>query len=438
MKHLIITLIFVILTIVAQAQPDTLRLSVEQAVENGLKNRFDLKASQYNISVAQNQVTEDRKQWLPEISGSGNLTYNTQMEKTVVPAGVLGNDAPMAVSLSTKYNSVYSLSLNQFVFNPSLSVQTGLSKNELELEKEKTRASKIEIKNQIKEAYLNVLLKNLQVKMAENDQNRYREYKKLAEGGYSYGKMLENDYLRAKLDYENAKVTTQKLVQNYKLAVNYLKYTMNIKPETLIILTDSLSSLAGPEVRLQNQINIDNRTEMKQLQLEQQNDKLQIKNARRSKLPTVSIFANYSQEFQNNHLHYGGKQYWNPYSYIGVKLSVPVSAHFRKNNRIRKYHILSEQTVMQLQQTKTDISFEIEKAGIKLNNALRNMKITHKNYKLSGQIYENQKQQYQLGGVNYDHLLDTEKSLNTTEQNYIQAVYDYLIAKLNYEKALGE
>jgi len=438
MKQLIITLIFIIPTIVAQAQADTLKLSVNQAVETGLKNRFDLKANQYNISVAQNQITEDRKQWLPEISVSGNLTYNTQLQKTVVPAGVLGNEKPMSVSLSTKYNSVYSLSLNQFVFNPTLSVKTNLSKNKLELENEKVRASEIEIKNQIKEAYLNVLLKNLQLEIAENDQNRYREYENLAKGKYQYGKMLENDYLKAKLDYENTKVTTQKLLQNYQLAVNYLKYMMNIESKTEIVLTDSLSFLANCGSNFQKALTINNRTEIKQLQLEQQNDKLQIKNARKNNWPTVSLFANYSQEFQNNRLHYGEDQSWNPYSYVGVQLSIPISSHLRENNNIKKYQFRLEQTAMQVQQTKEDISFEIEKAGTNLDNALINMKITYKNYKLSGQIYDNQKQQYQLGGFDYDHLLDTEKSLNTAEQNYIQSVYDYLIAKLYYEKALGE
>jgi outer membrane protein len=37
----------------------------------------------------------------------------------------------------------------------------------------------------------------------------------------------------------------------------------------------------------------------------------------------------------------------------------------------------------------------------------------------------------------YSSLLDTEKTLNTAEQNYIKAMYDYLMAKISYDKALG-
>jgi len=51
-------------------------------------------------------------------------------------------------------------------------------------------------------------------------------------------------------------------------------------------------------------------------------------------------------------------------------------------------------------------------------------------------IYQNQKQQYDLGSLLYSDLLDTDRSLNHTEQNYVKSVYDYLVAIINYQKAL--
>jgi outer membrane protein len=65
------------------------------------------------------------------------------------------------------------------------------------------------------------------------------------------------------------------------------------------------------------------------------------------------------------------------------------------------------------------------------------MQITRTNYQLSGSIYQTQKQQYQLGAFSYGNLLDTERSLSTAEQNYIRAVYDFLLARVNYQQAIG-
>jgi outer membrane protein len=47
------------------------------------------------------------------------------------------------------------------------------------------------------------------------------------------------------------------------------------------------------------------------------------------------------------------------------------------------------------------------------------------------------KLQYDSGSFSYEKLLDTEKSLSATEQEYISAVYNYLIAKISYQKAVG-
>jgi Outer membrane protein len=63
--------------------------------------------------------------------------------------------------------------------------------------------------------------------------------------------------------------------------------------------------------------------------------------------------------------------------------------------------------------------------------------VAKENYNLSQRVYELKKQQFNLGSFAYEKLLDIEKSLTATEQDYISAVYDFLIAKINYNKALG-
>jgi outer membrane protein TolC len=61
-----------------------------------------------------------------------------------------------------------------------------------------------------------------------------------------------------------------------------------------------------------------------------------------------------------------------------------------------------------------------------------------KNYKLSQTIYKNQQKQFGIGVFHYTDLLDTKRSLTKTEQNYIKAVYKYLLAKIQYKKVVGE
>ena len=72
---------------------------------------------------------------------------------------------------------------------------------------------------------------------------RYVQYYELAERKHSLGILIENDLLKTKLDYKNAKISDSEAQQNYNLAVLQLKYQLNISSEQQIGLTDSVASL---------------------------------------------------------------------------------------------------------------------------------------------------------------------------------------------------
>ena len=419
------------------AQTDTIKLSLQQAIATGLKTRYDVQSNQFNIAMAENAIHKSKKEWIPEITGSGNVRYNSQLQKQIVPAGVLGNSEPMSFSLETKTNSVYSLDLTQVIYKPGINCDIKIAKNNFELEKEKDRQLKINTKTAITESYLNSLLKELQLKIAKNNETRYSEYLAVVAGRYKYGTLIENDYLKAKLDYENAKVETRKSQQNYDLALNYIKYQINTNSNVILILTDSLNAISTLENTAPLQETATNRTEIKQLRLIKESNELQLKKARQIALPTIYLFANYSSQFQHSNFDYKQKEWWSPYNYVGIKISLLLTSNFKNSNNIRESKFRSAKTDIDIQQKTADIKYEIQNAFTELTNALQNMQSTKANYDLSTTIYLNQKQQYNLGSLLYSSLLETEKTLNTAEQNYIKAAYDYLMAKMRYDKALG-
>jgi outer membrane protein TolC len=412
-------------------------VSLQQAISMGVKNRRDLQASRYNIALANNTIEQNKKEWLPEINGSANIHYNTQLQATMIPAGFGGFTKPQLLALGAKNVTIAGLDLTQTVYNPALNTNIQLAQQDLALQQEKTRAQEIDIKQQISEAYLNVLLQQLQYDIAVHTEQRYKEYYELAEGKYQHGALIENEYLHARLDYQNAQLQTQQTQQAHQLAVNYLKYTINMPATANLQLTDSLGS---PDIGNMSQLNNNNaqgRTEIKQLQYQQQLNQLEIKKTRQELLPSVSFFANYSQQFLNDKFNYMQKAWWAPFSYVGLKINVPISGVYKNRTAIKAGQLQALQTNLQLEQKTADINYEIQQTQTDLNNAYQNWQTTRNNYDLSVTIYNNQKQQYALGAFQYDQLLDTEKSLATAEQNYVKAVYEFFLAKLKYQKAVG-
>ena len=437
MKKIII-IVLALLSFQGYAQQATsdLKVSLQEAIDLGLKNRYDVQADKYNLMMADNEIGKSKKEWIPEISGSGNVRYSPQLQATYIPAGFFGNEAGL-VALGANSSSVFGLDLNQTIYKPGINSDIKIAKNNLQIEQERNRQSENTIKEQIAYAYLSVVLRELQSDIAAADEQRYKEYAQVAEGKMKAGSLLENDYLKAKLDYENAKVETLKSKQNYQLALDNIKYQMNVPVETQLVLSDSLTAANFLLDQLPTEKDVVNRTEIEQLKLQQEGNKLNVNKSRQNALPSLSLYANYSQQYLNTNFDYSLSQWWSPFSYVGLRLSVPITSNLKNHHSIQTNQFKSIQTGLELKQKEADINYEVHKASFELNNAWKNMSIAKSNYDLSQVIYQNQKQQYDLGSLQYSDLLDTDRSLNHTEQNYVKGVYDYLVAIITYQKALG-
>lgn len=438
MKKIIYLLVLIAFYSNLFAQTDTIRLSVFQATQFGISNRFDVKSDSLNINIAENKLVKSKKELLPDLSANGKLTYYEQLQPSIIPAGYLGFTEPQKVAIGMKNNTAFALDLTYTIYKPGLYADIKVAKNNLIFEREKIRKNSIDIKIEISESYYNVLLKDLQYIIAQKNEQRYKEYYDLANGKFNNGSLIESDALQSELDYKNAQANTEKQKQNYLLSLQYLKYKINVPAQSFIILTDSLQEMVNSNTTVDLSVtDASNRSELKQLSIEQDGNTLQLKKARQNYLPSLSFFANYTQLFQGPEFNYSNNFYWAPINYIGVKLSIPITGSIKNTNSVKECKFKITQTDFNLNQKMADVEYEIQQAITKLTNAEKNLLVAKDNYMLSQRVYELKKQQFNLGSFSYEKLLDTEKSLSATEQDYITAVYDFLMAKINYQKAIG-
>jgi outer membrane protein TolC len=439
MKKIIYFLFIAVFCNSISAQNDTLKLTLNQALQLGLANRFDIKGNHLNIDIARNRLIKSNKELLPDLSANGKLVYYGELQPSIIPAGYLGFTEPKKIAIGMKNNTSFSLDLNYVIYKPGLYTDIKIASNNLALEEESNNKSDINIKIEIAEAYDNTLLKSFQYEIALKNENRYKEYYDLTRGKYGSGVILESDMLLAELDYKNAIASTEKQKQDYMLSTKNLRYKINIPDQTVIILTDSLHS--SEEADRSDVLAADaltKRSEIKQLAIEQAGNELQLKKAKQNNLPSFSLFANYTQFFQGPAFNYSNNFYWAPVNYIGVKLSLPLIGNIKNINSVKEYKLRSAQTDFILKQKTADIQYEVQESITRLNNARQNLVTAKDNYQLSQKVYELKKQQYDSGSFSYEKLLDTEKSLSATEQEYISAVYSFLIAKISYQKAIGD
>lgn len=420
---------------VAMCQAQTvLILSRNEAITLGLKNRFDIKANRFDIQIATSKVKQARNQWIGEFSADGQVKYSPQLRNSVIPGGVIpGFDQTTQLPLMVKNESVFGLNLSQPIFNAALISDARLAKNQLALQQEKNRAAEIDIMLQISRTYLDAELRRLQKRIAADIAERNREYEHIAEGIYNNGSLTENYYLRARLDRENAEQLQQQADQDFELSLMQLRYQLNIPDDTQLKLSDSLDVVTG-NLSSYDKPNGE-RSEIRQLELIQQDNQLHLKKIRESVLPSVNFNANYSQQFLSGNFNYGTSNWWSPFSYLALNIHIPVSTRFKNKAIVTGYRQRISQNELLLMQKKADINYEIQQSQTALRNAVLNINSAKKSYELSKTIFHNQQEQYRLGAFDYSALLDTEKSLSTTERNYIQSAYELMLAQIQMQKA---
>ena len=426
-----------VLTLTTEANAQT-RLSLNEALETGLKNRYDLLANQVNLALSDNSIQKNRAGWLPDIAASGNVRYNTQLQTTVIPAGLFpGSTEAQRIAFGTKNSTVFALDLTQPLYRPQAKIDLAILKNSRALTQEQNGQQQTSVKIRIAEAYLNVLLRELQRTVARADEQRYTAYFAISEGKYKLGTLLESDYLNGRLDLQNSQLTAQKAEQTYRSAQTTLCYELNIPTDTTLVLTDRINPQQVAGYQAETGQNPTERTEIRQAWLRQDGYALQSRNVLNALKPTVSFYANYSTQFLQNDFNYFTRP-WSPFNYVGLQVRVPLTGQFTRKTDLNTYQLYQKQTALNLRQIEADIVNEVSKATVELANAARNLRSTRAFLDLSAQLHQLQQEQYRLGTRLYSQVLDTEKSLQTAEQNYLEGAYNYLVTKLNYEKAIGK
>ncbi len=432
--HITLLLLFFIDTLNAQ---EVVKISLDQAIQLGIQNENGIKADSINTLISKSRVEESKENLLPDLSLNANITYYGDISKTTVPAGLLGNDNPEKISLGTNNNTNAALNFNYTLYKPGLYTDINIAKNNSTLAEEKLKQEKLSLKYEITRAYYEMALKKVKFKILQKEEQRYKSYYELVKGQYKNGVVLQNDLDQANLDYKSAKINTRKSKQLYELCCINLKYRINIPDDIKVEFTDSLESLQSDNDII-GDYTVADRTELKQLIIENKGNQLQLKKAKENYLPTISLIANYSQCFQSNHFDYSNSFNWYPVNYVGIQVSIPILGIVKNHEHVLQSKLKIAQTNELIRQKTNDIQNEINKASIELKNAELNEQTSMANYNLAQCIYDRQKQQFQIGTLQYQNLLNTEKSIHNAQQNYFSSVYDLLLAKLKYKMAISK
>jgi outer membrane protein TolC len=420
--------------VAAQNAGDTLRLTLNQALEIALSDNPTIKVADQEIRLKKTANKEAYAGLFPEVSLTGS--YQRAVKKQTMAMDFGGETTTIKMGRNNTYNGGINVSLP--VFAPALYKSISLTESDIDLAVEKARSSRISMVNQVTKAYYQLLLSQDSYAVLKKSYDQSEANYNVVKAKYEQGSVSEYDKIRAEVQMRNMAPTVVSARNGVSLARLQLKVLMGMEPEVEIAVTGNLKDYEL--VMFQQQLddrtfNLSNNTDLRQLTLNAELLDKNLKLQRTNFMPTLGASFNYMYTSMNENFriaHYD----WFPYSTLGLSLTIPL---FKAGN----YTKLKQTKIQMHQLAENKINVE-RQLQMQATNYMNNMSasaeqvVSNKESVLQAEKgREIARKRYEVGKGTILELNDSEVALTEAQLIYHQAIYDYLVAKTDLDQVLG-
>jgi len=226
----------------------TRELSLERAIELGLKNNEALRQAALAVAGAEGQVTQARSNAFPQVSLSGQYGRNFLKPSFFLPAAFFGEGSgSVKIEIGEDNDFSGSASVSQILWAAGR-VSAGLeaAKEYLESYRYRELATSDYVRFSVKEAYYGALLAAEILRIEEKASAAAGEAARIARVGFEQGVVSKFDLMRADVELANRKAPLVKARNDFDQAIIVLKRRCGLEAADEIGLADSLTAAAHP------------------------------------------------------------------------------------------------------------------------------------------------------------------------------------------------
>ena len=276
---------------------------------------------------------------------------------------------------------------------------------------------------------------------------------------YKQGLASEYDLLSAEVQLSNLRPNIIQTENSIKTSKLLFKMYLGLPESADFSLVGSLDDFAD-EVAMAsvptNEVDLSNNADLRALDLQSKLLEHQLELVNASRLPTVAAFTNFIYSGNDNTMDFGSlmgggmggsssggsstkKEWWwqNPLS-AGISISIPLFSGGRNINKAHEIRNSISQLSLQKEYMRQSVNVQVESAFNNIVTAREKMTSNEITVRQAQKAYEIAQVRYNAGTGTILELNSSELSLTQARLNYSQAIYDYLAARADYEKIIGE
>ncbi|MDD3063346.1 MAG: TolC family protein [Massilibacteroides sp.] len=366
----------------------------------------------------------------------GTLGKEIQAENEKVAAATSSEEG---ISVGRDNNWSFGFTAGMPLVNMSLWKSLSISGIDVEMAIEQARSSKIDMVNQIRKSFYAVLLANDSYSVFKESYDNAMENFTDIKKKYDQGLVAEYDLIRADVTVKNVVPNMLQAQNALVLSKWQLKALMGMDLEQEIdckgALTDYQSELFADYLAADTML-VDN-TNLRQLDIQGKQLDAKLKMEQYDYLPTLSLSGLYQWNAMNNDFKFSDYK-WNPYSMVGLKLTIPVFSGGLRASKVKQTRLTIDQLSIQREDLERNLRLAIKQSLDNMATCVKRFDASRKGVKQAEKGYAIAQKRYETGAGTLLELNDSELALTQSKLNFNQAIYDYMVAKAEMDKVLGK
>lgn len=438
----IFLVIFASLPFMSQAQSDTKKTSftLDQAIEHALQYNYTVINSGRDIESARQKKWETTAMGLPQINAGVDYQNNIELQKSVLPAELVGGNAGefVEVAFGTKHSMLARTSLSQLIFDGSYIVALQASKVYLKYYENNKNKTDIDIKEMVINSYGNVLLAKESIIIIEKNIASLEKTLADTKQTYKNGLIEEESVEQLQINLTNLNSTLQYNKRLLDITFKMLKINMGMDINQEISLADQLEDLTAKNLDValsQNPFDVNDNINFKIATNYQEQKTLEYKLERSKALPSLGANFNFGYNaFGNNFQFFTSNQKWLNYSNFGLSLNVPIFSSLARSSRTQQAKIAVEQANTQLIEAEQKLKLQHASAKSEYEYSIEDYLSAKSNLNLAERIEKKQQIKFTEGLSTSFDFNDAQRQLYASQQKYLQTMITVINKKASLEK----
>ena len=417
-----------------QTTQNTLTLTLDKALEIALDENPTIKVAAEEIALKKVASKEAWQSLLPEASLNGSLDH------TIKAAEMKLNDMSFKMGQDGTNTANAGLSINLPLFAPAVYRAMSMTKTDIELAVEKSRASELDLINQVTKAYYQLMLAQDSYEVLQGSYKLAEDNFNVVNAKYQQGAVSEFDKISAEVQMRSIKpnvISAANAVTLAKLQLNVLMgITADVDIKTDDNLTNYESMLFANQLK-EEDMSLENNTTMKQFELNMKLLEKNVKSLKTNFMPTLSMSFSYQyQSLYNPNINFFDYT-WSNSSSLMFNLSIPL---YRASNftKVKSARIQMRQLDWNRIDTERKLNMQVVSYRNNMTASSEQVVSNKENVMQAEKAVQIAGKRYEVGKGTVLELNSSQVSLTQAQLTYNQSIYDYLVAKADLDQVLGK